>query len=356
MLIGSAIGDAAGGPVEFVSPPKRSYWSVTREPITPEGLEDLASRFEIPAYPKKAEPFAQWIDDAPAGTITDDTRFKIIFFNALKKHGPNLNQKHFAQAVMDFRGFLKPEFRDNFDEWIPEIAYATLWALGDKEKGLPVERIWGGIPTMEGQMPFLPIAALKPEDPAWCYQKCYELGYFDIGVAKDHNSALVAGLARALQPDGSWKNFEAAMREVDPYRYNETLYVQRDLLKWLDLSHQLVEQADGCVANLFDLLEKNLQTVYWWESWVPIVVVLSIAEIADYHPMACMQLVMEFGHDTDSYAQVMGAVLGAIHGKEVFPQAMREPVNQRMNEQFTHSIEGWLQDIANAQLAFGKEP
>ena len=146
------------------------------------------------------------------------------------------------------------------------------------------------------------------------------------------------------------------MREVDPYRYNETLYVQRDLLKWLDLSHQLVEQADGCVANLFDLLEKNLQTVYWWESWVPIVVVLSIAEIADYHPMACMQLVMEFGHDTDSYAQVMGAVLGAIHGKEVFPQAMRELVNQRMKEQFTHSIEGWLQNIANAQLAFGKEP
>ena len=190
MLIGSAIGDAAGGPVEFVSPPNRSYWSVTREPITPEGLEDLASRFEIPAYPKKAEPFAQWIDDAPAGTITDDTRFKIIFFNALKKYGPNLNQKHFAQAVMDFRDFLKPEFRDNFDKWIPEIAFATLWALGDKEKGLPVERIWGGIPTMEGQMPFLPIAALKPEDPAWCYQKCYELGYFDIGVAKDHNSAL----------------------------------------------------------------------------------------------------------------------------------------------------------------------
>ncbi len=195
---------------------------------------------------------------------------------------------------------------------------------------------------MEGQMPFLPIAALNHKNPDWCYLKSYELGYFDIGIAKDINSALVAGLARALQTDGSWKNFEKAMRTIDPYKYNEVLYVDRQLIKWLDLSHHLVEEADGNIANLFGLLEENLATTYWWETWVPIVVVLTCAEIVDYDPLASMQLMIEFGHDTDSYAQVMGAVMGAIHGKDVWPEEMRETVNGRMKEQFNQNVDDWM--------------
>jgi hypothetical protein len=168
------------------------------------------------------------------------------------------------------------------------------------------------------------------------------LGYFDIGVAKDMNSALVAGLARALQEDGNWHNFEKAMREVDPYKYNEVLYVDRQLLKWLDLSHRLVELANGNIARLFILLEENLETTYWWEAWVPIVVVMACAEIVDYHPLASMQLMMEFGHDTDSYAQVMGAIMGAIHGKDVWPEKIARTVNNRMKEQFKQNVDDWM--------------
>ena len=203
----------------------------------------------------------------------------MILFNTLKNYNGELNLNNFAQSVLDFKNHLPEKYKDNFDEWIPEIAYATNWALGKRENAYPVERIWGGIPTMEGQMPFLPIAALNPEDPEWCYLKTYELGYFDIGIAKDINSALVAGLARALQPDGNWQNFEKAMKTVDPYMYNKVLYVDRQLNKWLDLSHDLVKRSDGNIAKLFVLLEENLDTIYWWESWVPIVVVMSCAEI-----------------------------------------------------------------------------
>lgn len=342
MLIGSAIGDAAGGPVEFVHPPNRSYWTTTTQKITPEGIETLGRMFKLRPYPKKDEPFAQWEAYGPEGTITDDTRFKMILFNTLKNYAGRLTLENFAQSVLDFRKELPARYQDNYDEWIPEIAYATRWALGYREKALPVERIWGGISTMEGQMPFLPIAALKSEDPEWCYIKTYELGYFDIGVAKDINSALVAGLARALQKDGNWENFERAMRETDPYRYNEVLYVERQLNHWLDLSHKLVDQAGGNIASLFSLLEENLNTVYWWEAWVPLVVVMSCAEIVEYHPLASMQIILEFGHDTDSYAQVMGAVMGAIHGKEMWPKKIRDTVDQRMKEQFGQNTTDWL--------------
>ena len=342
MLIGSAIGDAAGGPVEFVSPPEQSFWSTTDKKITKQGIKELGQLFKLRPYPKDAEPFAQWESYGPVGTITDDTRFKLIFFNTLKSFQGELTQKNFAQSVLDFRKELPEKYKDNFDEWIPEIEYATNWALGKTENAYPLERIWGGIPTMEGQMPFLPIAALNPQNPEWCYLKTYELGYFDIGVAKDMNSALVAGLARALQKDGDWVNFEQAMLTTDPYDYNNTLYVERQLTKWMDVSHSLVQQADGNIATLFTLLEGNLNTTYWWEAWVPIVVVLSCAEIVEYDPLASMQLMMEFGHDTDSYAQVMGAILGAIHGKEIWPKEMQKTVNDRMKEDFGQNIDDWM--------------
>ena len=50
MLIGSAIGDAAGGPVEFVVPPERSYWSTTDQKITKEGIEALGGLFKLRPY------------------------------------------------------------------------------------------------------------------------------------------------------------------------------------------------------------------------------------------------------------------------------------------------------------------
>lgn len=347
MLIGSAIGDAAGGPVEFVQPPLRSKWTTTTEAISLEAKEELAALFQLKPYPKEAEPFAQWEAYAPAGTITDDTRFKIIFFNTLKNYPGELTQENFARSVLEFREELPEKYKDNYDEWIPEIEYATRWALGERENAYPVERIWGGIPTMEGQMPFLPIAAMHPEDPEWCYLKTYELGYFDIGVAKDINSALVAGLARALQPDGSWENMEKAMREIDPYGYNKTLYVNRELTKWLDVAHSFAQRSEGNIARLYTIMEQELQTTYWWEAWVPIVVVFAVAELADYHPLASMQIIMEFGHDTDSYAQVMGAIFGAIHGRDVFSREMRSTVNHQMKKEFGQDVDTWMKLLQN---------
>jgi hypothetical protein len=42
---------------------------------------------------------------------------------------------------------------------------------------------------------------------------------------------------------------------------------------------------------------------------VPVVVVFTVAKITGYHPLASMQIIPEFGYGTDSFAQVMGAIL-----------------------------------------------
>ena len=44
----------------------------------------------------------------------------------------------------------------------------------------------------------------------------------------------------------------------------------------------------------------------------------------------------------DSYAQVMGAFMGAIHGPDIFPKKMRNTINDRMKEQFGQNINDWM--------------
>ena len=72
----------------------------------------------------------------------------MILFNTLKNYGGELTLQTFAQSVLDFRKELPEVYRDNYDEWIPEIAYASRWAPGIREDAYPVERICGGIPTI----------------------------------------------------------------------------------------------------------------------------------------------------------------------------------------------------------------
>jgi len=345
MLIGSAIGDAAGGPLEFVEPAEKSFWSLTNQKLTNEGIEELGSLFKLRQYRKKVEPFAQFEDFAPEGTITDDTRFKIILFNTLRDNNGKLNRKNFAASILNFKNELPEKYYNYYDEWMREINYAANFELDNTERSYPSSRIWGSIPTMMGQMPFLPIAALNPSDPEWTYLKTYELGFFDNGIGKDINSSIVAGLTRALQSNGSWFTVKQTMFTVDPYGYNRVLYVNRQMEQWLDLAHNMVNEADGNIAKLFHLLENKLNTQFWWEAWVPLVVVFSCAEIVNYHPLASMQLMLEFGHDTDSYAQIMGAFMGAIHGKEIFPKEMRDKVNREMNEQYGQNITDWMKLI-----------
>jgi ADP-ribosylglycohydrolase len=55
-----------------------------------------------------------------------------------------------------------------------------------------------------------------------------------------------------------------------------------------------------------------------------------------------MQLVLEFGHDTDSYLQVAGAFVGAIHGRDVFAEGLRQTVLQRLEADYGDDVTRWM--------------
>ncbi len=139
------------------------------------------------------------------------------------------------------------------------------------------------------------------------------------------------------------------MRETDPYGFGEIDWVPRRLSRWLDVAEDVAARAEGRPYRLFRFLEQELNAETWWEAWVPMTVVFACARMVDYNPLATMQLIMEFGHDTDSYMQVAGALFGALHGVEVFPATMRYTVSRRLLEDYQVSPDEWMGLIKRLQ-------
>ncbi len=344
LLIGSALGDAAGGPVEFIFPPERTYWSGTNEKLSTEGIEALATLFTLRAYPPEAEPYAQFEPYAPAGSVTDDTRWKMILFNCMKEQQV-LSKENFAKSYWDFSGTIPDKYDSICSIWQKEYGFVMNNFTGSGT-AYPIDRVWGGIPTMAGQMPFLPIAILYPGNPEAAYIATWEINCIDVGYAKDITSVIVAGLSKALEDDASWPEVIEAMIETDPYNFSNVPWVPRKSSYWIKKSHEMVIRSEGVVKNLYQLIELESEATTWWDAHIPLLVSLAFLEITEYNALAALQLFIEFGHDNDSYAQVVGAFAGAMYGKEIFDPQMVQVMNTLMKEQYNQDINDWMKILS----------
>ncbi len=114
LLLGSMIGDAAGGPVEFkhVSEvrkwlPDARSWPESKK-LNDEEIHELSSSLPLLPYkdirPEPA-PYGPWAEDGPPGTITDDSRHKMVLIRALRglreAGDQQLTVKGLAQSYLD---------------------------------------------------------------------------------------------------------------------------------------------------------------------------------------------------------------------------------------------------------------
>lgn len=338
LFVGALVGDAVGAPTEF-APPVRGPWTRSDTTYSDRAAQELARSFKIAPSLRGEEPFGPW--SSGPGTLTDDSRFKVMFFDHLEfDRGPG--RLAFARSLLAFEQRRGSGHGTLPAEWLEEFKYPAYWVLGDSVRGRPLERQWGGLATMAGQMPFLPVAALLPGEPEAAYRLAWELNFLDSGYGKDVTSALVAGLSAALAPGATWDTLEAAMRETDPFGFSEVPWVPRRVEEWISLARDTARDSRHVPAALYRLLENRLDARTWWEAWVPLVVVFSAAELADYEPLPTMQLIQEFGHDTDSYLQLAGAIFGALHGPDVFPVELRVTVQQSLLNDYGDSVERWM--------------
>ncbi|WP_218931905.1 ADP-ribosylglycohydrolase family protein [Adhaeretor mobilis] len=371
LLLGSAIGDALGGPIEFqkseavaaMMPGYRS-WSADRA-LSVDDLSRMSKSLQLQSYQKlrpEPEAYGQWQSSAASGTITDDTRQKMVLMNALQKAMQEnrlpVAEKDLARAYLEFIDTeaitKRANYRDLCEESLREYWKSAHWVLGSRDLRIaaPTDRIWAGIPTCCGQMTMLPVAALYAGKPEEAYRACYALSFFDTGTAKDINSAIVAGLAVALQQNTptdlqsrktAWQAITNSMKATDPYRYIDVPYASRPITLWLDFSHNAFVRAKGKPNSLFEILENEGQAKYYWEAHFVLALVFSAIEFCDYDPLAAMALVLDFGHDTDSAAQLLGAFVGALHGVQLFPNHLQQPVSKQLAEDYDVSLDDWVE-------------
>ncbi len=171
----------------------------------------------------------------------------------------------------------------------------------------------------------------------------------------------MAALAAALDPrldslplNRRWEVVLHTLRSVDPYRYAEVPFAGRPLQRWLDRVDRWVATANGHPATLFRLLETEGHPVYWWDAHFTLIVPLAMLKFCEYDPLAALSLTLDFGHDTDSYAQIVGCLVGAVGGASVFPAAMRQQVAAAVRRDFGVDLAAWqatLADCAERQRA-----
>lgn len=340
LLMGSLYGDALGGPLEFAEHPKCDLFIKWGFFIQPHHVQTLRTQISLSDYPIPAAPYGPWKDQAPAGTVTDDSRMKFIFFRSIGI-GDSLSSESLAKGILTYGSDFHGRKAKLNQEWLQEFRYAAKWHLR-MEGGLPPDRMWAGKPSMAGQMVLLPLAGFRPYDLDWTYRKAWEMDFFDTGMAKDFQAAIVTGLAAALQNGASWTEVEAAMRETDPYGYGKAEFSHRKVIYWLDFAHEAVREAEGRPKKLFEILERDLQAETWWECWIPLVVSVACLDMVDHDPLAAMELARQFGHDTDSYLQLLGAIVGALHGVSVFPVDQIQRVKTQINLEYGVCVEDWM--------------
>ncbi|MEM1166204.1 MAG: ADP-ribosylglycohydrolase family protein [Planctomycetota bacterium] len=369
MLLGSLIGDAAGGPVEFV-PDNRiegagTWFRVWRggERLEPSEFAAYGAGLELLDYSvfrPEPEPYAHWVSDAPAGTVTDDSRQKFIVVemiaHELERAGTRgvatLDEAALARAYLRWeRAQAGTPTEALNEEWVREYMKAARWVVGIREDAAPPSRLWGGIPTCAGQMALPPIAGAFPGDPEGAYRASYRAAFIDNAEARDLNAAIVAGLAAALAVDAEgdpWLRIKAAMIETDPWRYAEVPWVERSVPRWIRFAEDAAVRAQGEPAALKRIIEEELGAETWWEAHTTFTMALCAMEFCGYDPMASMRVAIELGYDTDSTAQMVGMFMGAVYGSPVFPERLREPVEHRLGVEYDESVDAWVRTLEAA--------
>ncbi|MBL8164522.1 MAG: ADP-ribosylglycohydrolase family protein [Anaerolineae bacterium] len=306
-MLGGAIGDALGGPVEL--------WTTEKIRETYGNLDRFVPYDRAPSHHGQFR--------SESGVYTDDTRLKHLLcqaiFNAGGKPRPGDVGHLLAQAYHSAPDDLHQGF-------VEEYYLKAIWGR-DKV-------IFSGEPTNGAIMANSPLGLICACRPDEAYQLGFDLAFFTDGHAKTAAAMLVAAIAEAMRPNAAVDSIiEAARtahlrfarrREGDhwhhtPWRYDPNL-------KFLDQALEIARRE----RDVFAIREPLMNLLEWGhlfsESVHTLVVALSMFVAADGDLRQSIIGAVMYGRDKDSYASVVGALAGAFHGADAIPPEWSQPV------------------------------
>ncbi len=307
-LLGSAIGDALGAPVEM--------WS--RQTIA--ATHGLINRL-LPLK-RAASPEGPWGDDLPCGSSTDDTRWKALFIEFLTGTDPGrlrswpteLSPERFCQLIC--RKYAEAALRPEHERlWLEEWDRVA-WAYLNRDQGdyrLALSRFYGGEMTCAGMLYAPVIGAAFPGAPAQAYRQAHRLALFDQGYAPDLSALVAAMTAAALRIDASPDTILAVIEEIDPFDYSRSRLVGRRAWHGYQLARDLAQQACGDWERAYQLLDAHQQNFPFhpYEIWL---VLLTACQVCGFQFRPTLAFIVNYGRDNDTTAAIAGAILGGLHG------------------------------------------
>lgn len=335
-VVGAAVGDAVGAPLEFWDRER-----IAQHPQGTEWIEDL-----LPFVGRRKGPLGVWRDDPPKGTATDDTRLNQVFVEAAIKYGKLVNSKLLAAEYVDRyinRDSYYPGYHDLATQ---QFAFGFVGACGllDMEcpirPGAPAYVLRSGaggrgMPSLSGLLAIPTSGLLHPGDPEAAYRHALELAYMDIGYAKDATALLAAMIAAGFDESLSPR---AAIRKglgVDPFGFGEgrrtggAVPWHRTMVEHISHFLDLADQAESD-RDFVLTLSREVQDLHPYDPIEILGIAVAACYRADGDPRRAILMAVndrdldekgEFQRfrDIDCTGSVCGALVGALADIDAFP-------------------------------------
>jgi ADP-ribosylglycohydrolase len=310
-LIGGAIGDALGAPVEnwHYTDVRRQHGRVT----------------EFLPQPARAR------DGAP-GQITDDTTLRHYLCLAIVERGGRISPEDYARVWLE--------------RLEPSRLFATERIVLEKLKlGMsPWDTGRGQLPADAAIMSIAPIGLVNAGDPRQAYQDGFVVAQLhQDGFERDAAATMAAAQAVAVMPGADVQGVLAAMREHSTPAVRRLVDAATDLAGRSRDAEDLVERF---YATMLDLSFPTRPGERWdaQRSVAPtsrevLPMVCALLQVCGADVNRCLVEGASVGRDADTIASVLGCLAGALHGAHAIRADWIEAVEQA-NQGFFTEVEG----------------
>ncbi len=327
-LVGGAVGDALGAPVEGW------YWHEVRAKYAGGRITELEPGRRGNTGPlyggSSGYGYGPDYDGpvTPPGAITDDTTLRHVLCLAIAEKGGRVTPDDFARVWLDK---LNPS-----RVWVNERIVTWKLRLGmnpwDTGKGTPP----AGVATMA----IAPIGVINAGNPAQAYQDAFNIAFVNQdNENRDGAATIAAGVAAAFLPGATVASVIETMLQ------HSSFVIRRALELTLDLAYSSAsvdEFAEKFYARMLDWTwpSLNWNKEHFFSGSSLELVPLTAAAI-HFFPEVNQAMIeaASLGRDCDTTASLAGAILGAMQGASAIRPDWVATVEQG-NADFFRELEG----------------
>lgn len=312
-LIGGAIGDALGAPVEG--------W--THQQITEEyGTFEEFKQYYMP------------YSNTEAGTVTSDTAMRHYLCLAIVENNGRVTPIEFADVL---REHLNPD-----RVWITQEIILKKLSTGDD----PWSTGRGSIPDNKATSAITPVGIVNAGNPSQAYQDGFNIAsMFQDNYHRHMTATVAAGIAEAVMPNSTIESIIATMVE------HSTGLATRAI----DIAMGFAEDAESIKAlidRLYDhFLDWRWPAVQWdrekyykgeiFSASNLETVPVAIAILSHCNGEVNQSIIegISYGRDSDAIGTLAGSLAGALHGADEIREEWRAKCEDR-NQDFFKEVEG----------------